>query len=187
MTAWLAQAPFPLLAFLIFLTLYLVAALVLGVLVLARRHGHLSSFGPLSPGLLSPMGLIFGLLVGFLVADVLDNHGQAVDAVSQEASALRDADLLIAAFPAQQGEVQKLLQEQIDHYVADEWPLMSRGEASLAVAPPGLIRVQTIALGVPVRVCGSSRLILADGTTMLFRRGVDAPATACAPGIARRP
>jgi uncharacterized RDD family membrane protein YckC len=65
MMMWLTYAPLPLLAFLIFFALYLVAALVLGVLVLVRRCGHLSSLGPLSPGLLSPMGLIFGLLVGF--------------------------------------------------------------------------------------------------------------------------
>jgi hypothetical protein len=159
---------------LIFLVLYLVAALVLGVLLLARRYGHLSSLGPLSPGLLPPMGLIFGLLVGFLVADVLDDHGQAVDAVSQEASALRDADLLSAAFPAQQGEVRALLRDQIDHYATDEWPLMSRGEATLAVAPPGLIRVQAIALDVPVRTDGQrvaqDRLVTAVERALESRR-----------------
>lgn len=67
------------------------------------------------------MGLIFGLLVGFLVADVLSNRSQAHNAVSQEASALRDTDLLLAAFPAQQSEVRRLLADQIDRYAATEW------------------------------------------------------------------
>jgi hypothetical protein len=46
------------------------------------------------------MGLIFGLLVGFLVADVWADHERAATAVSHEASALRDVDLLARMFPA---------------------------------------------------------------------------------------
>jgi hypothetical protein len=174
MMMWLTYAPLPLLAFLIFFALYLVAALVLGVLVLVRRRGHLSSLGPLSPGLLSPMGLIFGLLVGFLVADVWSDRDQAADAVSQEASALRDADLLIAAFPAQQAEVRQLLRGQIDRYVADEWPSMARGDATIAVAPPDLVRVQAIALDLPVRTDGQrlaqDRLVTAVERALESRR-----------------
>jgi len=154
MVEWLAHAPLPLLAVIVFSSLYLAVALLLAVLHLVRRRGRGDALGPLSPGLLAPMGLIFGLLVGFLVADVWADRGDASAAVSQEASAIRDVDLLMAAFPAERPRVQQLLRGQIDHYVVDEWPQMSDGGATLAVAPAGLVAVQEIALGLPVATDG---------------------------------
>ena len=112
MVAWLGHAPLPVLVLVVFAAVYLGAALVLAGLWLARRKGHSESLGPLSPGLLSPLGLIFGLLVGFLVAGVWADRDDAEAAVGREASALRDVDLLMGAFPAQRPEVQRLLAEQ---------------------------------------------------------------------------
>jgi hypothetical protein len=151
---WLAHAPLPVVAAIVFLALYLAAALVLVVLSVVRRRGRADALGPLSPGLLAPMGLIFGLLVGFLVADVWADRGDASAAVSQEASALRDVDLLAATFPAEHPRVRELLREQIDHYVADEWRAMSDGDATLTVAPAGLVEVQRLALALPVQTEG---------------------------------
>jgi len=98
--------------------MYLSVVLVLVVLWAARRRGHDAGLGPLSPGLMAPLGLIFGLLVGFLVADVWADRARAASAVSQEASALRDVDLLAGAFPAMQPQVRGLLRDQIDDHVA---------------------------------------------------------------------
>jgi len=92
---------------------------------------------------MAPLGLIFGLLVGFLVADVWADRARAASAVSQEASALRDIDLLAGAFPASQPQVRQLLREQIDNYVATEWPQMSAGQATLVVAPAQLVQAQS--------------------------------------------
>ena len=110
--------------------MYVAVVLVLVVLFLVRRRGHDAALGPLSPGLMAPLGLIFGLLVGFLVADVWADRAGAASAVSQEASALRDIDLLAGAFPAAQPQVRQLLRDQIDDYVTIEWPEMSAGEAT---------------------------------------------------------
>jgi hypothetical protein len=154
MTMWLAHAPLPLLALVVFAAVYLTAALVVGLLLVGRRRGHSSWLGPLSPGLLAPMGLIFGLLVGFLVADVWADRDQAAGAVGEEASALRDVDLLMGAFPAQQPEVRQLLRDQIDQYVTTEWARMSDGQATLAVVPARLVQVQAIALALPVQTDG---------------------------------
>ncbi|WP_433781960.1 hypothetical protein ACQPX6_18885 [Actinomycetospora sp. CA-101289] len=154
MVEWLAHAPLPLLAAVVFLALYLAAALVLVVLRTVSRLGHAETLGPLSPGILAPMGLIFGLLVGFLVADVWSDQGDASAATSREASALRDVDLLMATFPAEHERVQALLREQIDDYVDDEWAQMGDGGATLSVAPAGLVAVQRIALDLPVATEG---------------------------------
>src|SRR5690242_9484972 len=142
MIFWLAHASLPILIIAIFLSMYVAAAVVLLVLYLVRRWGHLAHLGPLSPGLLSPMGLIFGLLV----ADVWADRAQAAGAVSEEASALRDIDLLMRAFPTQHPQMQQLLRDQIDAYVTIEWPEMSAGQATLSVAPAQLVQAQGLAL-----------------------------------------
>lgn len=154
MVTWLAHAPLLVVAATVFVALYVGAALCLAVLRLLRRRGHGDALGPLSPGLLAPMGLIFGLLVGFLVADVWADRGDASAAVAQEASALRDIDLLMATFPDRRPEVRALLDTQIDAYVREEWPQMSGGGASLTVAPAGLVTIQRIALDLPVQTEG---------------------------------
>ena len=118
MIAWFAQVPLVVLTAAVFLALYLAVVLILVMLLVVRR-GHDATLGPLSPGLMAPLGLIFGLLVGFLVADVWADRARAASAVSQEASALRDIDLLAGAFPATQPQMRQLLREQIDNYVGD--------------------------------------------------------------------
>src|SRR5690349_6281088 len=97
------------------------------------------------------MGLIFGLLVGFLVADVWADRDRAAGAVSEEASALRDIDLLAATFPAQHAQVQQLLRDQNDEYVRSEWPRMSGGQATLTVTPTQLVAAQSLTLSLPVQ------------------------------------
>ncbi|MFC5141054.1 hypothetical protein ACFPK1_22655 [Actinomycetospora rhizophila] len=174
MIAWPGHAPLPVLVLVVFAAVYLGAALVLAGLWLARRSGHGESLGPLSPGLLSPLGLIFGLLVGFLVADVWADRDDAAAAVSREASALRDVDLLMGAFPAQHREVQRLLAEQIDQYVTDEWPEMADGDATLTVAPARLVAVQAAVLSLPVQTEGQrvaqDRLVTAVDQALESRR-----------------
>jgi hypothetical protein len=138
----------------VFLALYLAVVLILVVLHVVRRRGHDAALGPLSPGLMAPLGLIFGLLVGFLVADVWADRARAVGAVSQEASALRDIELLTGAFPTAQPQVRQLLRDQIDNYVATEWPEMAAGQATLVVAPAQLVQAQSLVLSLPITTDG---------------------------------
>ena len=154
MIVWFAHASLPLLTATIFFAMYVTVVLVLVVLYVMRRWGDDVTLGPLSPGLMAPLGLIFGLLVGFLVADVWADRARAASAVSQEASALRDIDLLTGAFPAAQPQVRQLLRVQIDDYVGTEWPQMSAGQATLVVAPAQLVRVQSLVLALPTGTDG---------------------------------
>ena len=89
-TGWLSLA--------VFAALYIIAA-VIYVVVLALATGRRAqAFKAVSPGLLPPMGLLFALLVGFLVAQVWNDAERAELAVDREASALRSVDLLTASF-----------------------------------------------------------------------------------------
>ena len=55
------------------------------------------AFKTISPGMLPPLGIIFGLLVGFIAAQVWSDFDRANAAVDNEAMALR-AVVLLAAF-----------------------------------------------------------------------------------------
>ena len=112
--------------------------------------GHRDVLMAVSPGLLPPLALVFGLMVGFLAADVWSNSASAQQAVSQEASALRSVDLLDRAFPAaDQRRMDLLVTRHIDRAVEHEWPTMADQNATLLVAPPELAAALQLALALP--------------------------------------
>ena len=63
----------------------------------AARRGHEATFKAASPVTLTPLAVIFGLLVGFLAADVWPNFERARATVGQEALGLRQALLFAEA------------------------------------------------------------------------------------------
>ncbi|SAK61803.1 hypothetical protein AWB82_03059 [Caballeronia glebae] len=90
------------------------------------------SFTALSPGLLSPIGIIFGLLIAFTAAQVWNDTARANNAVDAEAGALRSVVVLSAVFPEDaQTQLRKLVREYIEYTVGTEWPMMAR----MTVAP----------------------------------------------------
>jgi len=105
------------------------------------------AFKAISPGILSPLAVIFALLVGFLAAQVWNDADRASTAVNREASALRAAVLLATEFP---GEPETRLHDLIRRYIQDavtqEWPAMARRNATLAIAPPRLAEALQVAL-----------------------------------------
>ncbi len=130
-TGWLSLA--------VFAALYIIAA-VIYVVVLALATGRRAqAFKAVSPGLLPPMGLLFALLVGFLVAQVWNDAERAELAVDREASALRSVDLLTGSFPGEpQVRMRVLLRRHIEDAVNREWPAMAEGNATLTVVPAAL-------------------------------------------------
>ncbi|HKH02325.1 MAG TPA: hypothetical protein VKB08_16600, partial [Bradyrhizobium sp.] len=99
MSDWFHELPVLRMALLVFgLTYLLVLAIQAGVTALARS-GRAKSFKAVSPGMLPPLGIIFGLFVAFTAAQVWSDNDRASAAVSHEASTLRTALVLAAAFP----------------------------------------------------------------------------------------
>ena len=125
-TGWLVLA--------VFAGMYLLAAAIYVCVTALATGRRADAFRSVSPGLLPPMGLLFGLLVGFLVADVWSDSARAQQAVDREASALRSVDLLTDAFPDEtDARMRALIRRHIDDAVTREWPAMAEGEATLAV------------------------------------------------------
>src|SRR3954470_8027308 len=126
MSDWFHELPVPWMALLVFGFTYLLAlAMQAGIAVLARS-GRAKSFKAVSPGMLPPLGIIFGLFVAFTAAQVWSDNDRASAAVSHEASTLRTALVLMAAFP---GEPEAKLHDLIKAYAHEaatvEWPMMA--------------------------------------------------------------
>ena len=150
MNDWFHELPVLWMALLVFgITFLLSLGFHAGVAALARS-GRAKSFKSVSPGMLPPLGIIFGLFVAFTAAQVWSDNDRASSAVSHEASALRTAFVFAASFP---GEPEAKLRDLINTYVHEtatvEWPMMAHQAASLNVTPRPLQEALQFALALP--------------------------------------
>jgi hypothetical protein len=138
-------------------TLIVAAGIYFAVLRLAR-----GDWGPalkgVSPGMLPPLGLVFGLIVGFLVAGLWGDLSDARAAVNREASALRSAELVAgASFPGPtEARLDGLIARQIHDAANKEWPAMATQRASLNFAPAPLVQALQMALTLKPKGAGQA-------------------------------
>ena len=136
---WLLGLPIVWMSLAILIAVYLFTAVVYLVVTRLAVGERAKTFKAISPGMLPPLSVVFALLVGFLAAQVWNDGQQANAAVNREASALRAAVLLAAAFP---GESERRLRELVGSHIqqaaADEWPAMASGHATLTLVPASL-------------------------------------------------
>ena len=150
---WVDSLPVLWLAVLVFAATFLAAAAIY-VLVMRLAVGERArAFKGVSPGMLPPLGILFGLLFGFLAAQVWSDAERAQTAVNREASSLRAAVLLAGAFPGEpQQRLHALIRRHIDDVVTREWPSMRRHRATLTMIPAPLAD----ALGLAFRLAPSN-------------------------------
>ena len=139
MSDWFHDLPLVWMAVAVFGFTYLLAGAI-HVVVHALAVGERArAFKSVSPGMLPPLGIVFGLFVGFTAAQVWSDSGNASAAVDREASALRSVVLLAASFP---GEFENHLRALVANYIAEakaqEWPLMARRAITLTIVPHAL-------------------------------------------------
>lgn len=147
MANWLSNLPVPWMALVVFLSTYLVAAIIFLVVTRLAVNDRARAFKALSPGMLPPLGIIFGLLVGFIAAQVWSNLERAKFAVASEASALRSVVLLANSFPGEpEGRLRALINRHIEKAVSEEWPQMAQQQESLKDMPVSLIEALKAAL-----------------------------------------
>jgi hypothetical protein len=139
MSDWIHNLPVGWMAVVIFGATYLTTA-VIYALVMALAVGERGrAFKGVSPGLLPPLGIIFGLFVAFVAAQVWGDVDRANTAVNREASALRAVVLLSQGFPGDaEGRLRGLVRQHIQQAQAEEWPAMARQRATLTVIPTSL-------------------------------------------------
>ncbi len=129
MITWIDDLPIGSLILVAFVgTGVLAVATFFCAMAIATRRGALRL--QMSPGV-SPIGIVFGLVVGFLVVGLWNNVGQAHQEVNDEASALRSVVLLARAFPGPADtQMDSLIREHIADAIHHEWPLMASQNAT---------------------------------------------------------
>jgi hypothetical protein len=136
MTDWLHGLPVLWMAILVFVFTYLVTAGIYAVIAVFAVGERARSFKAVAPGLLSPLGVIFGLFMAFTAAQVWTDNEQARAEIEREASALRSAAVLATSFPREsQVQLRELIRRYISDVAAQEWPLMAQGTDNLRAIP----------------------------------------------------
>jgi hypothetical protein len=128
-----------------------------------------------SPGLLPPLGIIFGLLVAFLASQAWGDVDRATAAVNREASSLRAAVLLSDALPADaRGQLRDLIRQHIQQVESHEWPAMARREVTLAMVSTSLAQALQVTVGAPIdgpgQVAAQREIVSALQTALDARR-----------------
>lgn len=140
MADWLLNLPVIWMAALVFVTTYVITAGVYLVVTKLSRTDWAGAFKAVSPGMLSPLGILFALLVGFIAVEVWNNFDKAKAAITAEASALRAVVVLAGTFPQdQKARIQALIDRHIEIAVNQEWPEMAHQRATLSPLPTALI------------------------------------------------
>jgi hypothetical protein len=152
MSDWIHSLPVAWMAVVIFGGTYLGAAAIY-LLVMALAVGERArAFKGISPGLLPPLGIIFGLLVAFVAAQVWGDVDRANVAVNREASALRAVVLLSGSFPGEaEGRLRGLISRHIQEAQNTEWPAMARRRVTLTMIPASLAEALQTTLTLPTR------------------------------------
>src|SRR5687768_740351 len=102
MSDWLHALPFGWMAVIILGGVYLATAAIYALVMSLAKEERARTFKGISPGLLPPLGIIFGLFVAFVAAQVWADVDRANGAVNREAGSLRAVVLLSAVFPGEQ-------------------------------------------------------------------------------------
>jgi hypothetical protein len=147
MSDWIHTFPVGWMAVVVFGGTYLGAAAIYSLVMALAVGERARAFKGVSPGLLPPLGIIFGLLVAFVASQVWGDVDRATAAVNREASALRAVVLLSGSFPGEaEGRLRGLIRGHIQEARTVEWPAMARRHATLAMIPTPLAEALQTAL-----------------------------------------
>ena len=170
---WFLNLPILWMALAIFVAAYLIAGCVYLVVVRLAVGDRARAFKAFSPGMLPPLGIIFGLLVGFVAVEVWNDFDKAKVAVTTEAGALRAVILLDEHFPEeQQRQLRILISRHIDEAVNREWPAMAQHLLTLASPPTAL--VEALQLTVSLKPQDESQRMAQREIIAALNRALDA-------------
>jgi hypothetical protein len=147
MSDWLHNLPVVWMALVVFGVTYLVAAAIYAVVMVLAVGERARSFKAISAGMLSPLGIIFGLFVVFTAAQVWQDNERANREVNREASALRAVVVLAASLSREtEARLRALVRSYIEDTATLEWPMMARHTATLSTTPRALAEALQVTL-----------------------------------------
>lgn len=116
------------------LTILTVLISIAGLLVFRRLEGHenLRTQHEVADPYSQFVGMLFAVLLGFMVADAMQRFGLARQTVEQEASSLANVFRMADGLPdADRTKVQKMCVAYAEEVIKDEWPLLARKQTSM--------------------------------------------------------
>jgi hypothetical protein len=144
---WLLNLPIPWMAIVVFAAVYLFTAAIYLIVSALAVGDRARAFKAVSPGMLPPLGIIFGLLVGFVAVQVWNDFDRAKTAVAGEAGALRTVVLLAESFPEEErSQLRALVNRHIAKAVHEGWPAMAEQRMKLSNLPMNLIEALQVTL-----------------------------------------
>jgi len=147
MSDWLHDLPLVWMTLLVFGITYLITAATYSIVMALAVGERARSFKAVSPGLLPPVGIIFGLFVAFTAAQVWNDSQQATATVDREASALRAVVILASSFPGEpEARLRNLIRGYIAEAAAKEWPMMAHRTANIRTTPQAPVEALSFAL-----------------------------------------
>jgi hypothetical protein len=175
MSDWIHNLPVPWMALVVFGFTFLLAACTFAIVSALATEQRAKSFKAISPGMLPVLGVIFGLFVAFIAAQVWADNDRAGAAVSHEASALRGVTLLAAGLPAEQeARLLALVRSYVEEAATVEWPMMARQTATLRAAPAPLAEALQLVVAMTPQGAGQQtaqrEIITALGSALDARR-----------------
>jgi Protein of unknown function (DUF4239) len=116
--------------------IFCVVALSIGGLLGVRRWlqaTDLKIHHDVTDPLSQVVGMMFAVLLGFMVSDAMQRFEQARSTVQQEAASLADIHNLAGGFqPKSRNHLRKLCISYADEIINNEWPLLAQKKISLA-------------------------------------------------------
>jgi hypothetical protein len=175
MSDWIHDLPLGWTALLIFGLTYLSAAAVYAVVAALSVGERARAFKAVSPGMLPPLGIIFGLFVAFTAAQVWNDNERASAAVNSEARALRAVQVLSATFPGEpEAQLRNLIHRYIEEASSREWPMMAHRTATLQEISSALAEALQVTLslspGTPGQQIAQREITAALGNAADARR-----------------
>ena len=139
MISWLESQPVPVIVVLGYMLCFSMAAAIFIVGWLLSRTRFADDLSFITPTLLTPLGVILGLLLVFLSSRVWTNVDRASIAASQEATAVQELRRVADELPP---AVADPIRDGVGVYLKwvqqDDWPSMMSGNGSLRVRLPGI-------------------------------------------------
>jgi len=139
MVLWIESQPSLIIALIVFGSAYLSAAAIFCLAAFLSRRSIAKALQPVTPGILSPLGTILGILIAFLAVRVWTNLDHAQEHIGREVSALREVVMLANALPGDvRARVREAIGKHLEAVVSEEWPAMAEARMSLRSFPPHL-------------------------------------------------
>jgi hypothetical protein len=155
MSDWLHNLPLSVMALVVFGATYLIAGGIYAVVTVLAVGERARAFKGVSPGMLPPLGIVFGLFVAFTASQVWSDVDRASTAVNREAGALSSIVFLAGSFPGEpEARLRELVRRHIQEAVNLEWPVMARSTGTLRITPHPLAEALQFTLSLTPRSPG---------------------------------